>query len=97
MWSAAKQRAKKENLPFNIEVSDIVVPKFCPVLGIELKVSNERNSWASPSLDKTIPELGYVKGNIEVISKRANLLKNNATVEEVEKLLDYMKQKCKNN
>ena len=46
--------------------------------------SNKRLS--SPSLDKVIPSLGYVKGNIWVISYRANTIKNNCTFEEIEKL-----------
>jgi hypothetical protein len=80
----AKRRSKKYNLPFNIDISDIIIPEFCPVLEIKL----ERNYGGSandnsPSLDKIIPYLGYVKGNIRVISHKANTMKNNATEEEL--------------
>jgi len=44
----------------------------------------------SPSLDKLIPELGYVKGNITVMSVRANRIKNDATRQEIELLLHWM-------
>ena len=40
-----------------------------------------------------IPELGYIKGNVWVISNKANRIKNNATLEElrllVKNLEDY--------
>ena len=72
---SARSRAKKYNLPFDITHEDVVVPEFCPYLGIKLVPFSE---WSSPSLDKIIPELGYVKGNIQVISMKANTMKNNA-------------------
>lgn len=80
----AKRRSKVQNLPFNIEINDIIIPKYCPILEIRL----ERNYGGkpksnSPSLDKIIPELGYVKGNIRVISHKANMMKNNATEKEL--------------
>lgn len=77
---SARNRAKKYNLPFNITHEDIIVPEFCPYLGIKLVPFSE---WSSPSLDKIIPELGYVKGNIQVISTKANTMKNNATQDEL--------------
>jgi actin-related protein len=76
----AKQRAKKYGLPFDITYKDIVIPEFCPYLGIKLIPFSE---WSSPSLDKIIPELGYIKGNIQVISTKANTMKNNATQTEL--------------
>ena len=77
---SARNRAKKYKLPFDITHEDIVVPEFCPYLGIKLVPFSE---WSSPSLDKIIPELGYVKGNIQVISTKANTMKNNATQDEL--------------
>jgi len=44
-----------------------------------------------PSVDRIDPTKGYIKGNVEVISWRANHLKNNATVEELEAIVNYMK------
>jgi hypothetical protein len=85
MLSRAKGRAKRKNLPFNLEVEDVVIPAVCPVLGINLESTISAKGIpqdTSPSLDRIIPELGYVKGNVRVISLRANLLKSNATFEE---------------
>lgn len=76
----AKQRAKKYDIPFDITYRDIVIPEYCPYLGIKLVPFSD---WSSPSLDKIVPELGYVKGNIQVISTKANTMKNNATQDEL--------------
>lgn len=88
----ARHRAKTLGLPFNITPDDIVIPTHCPVFGIPLSVQNDRHKDNSPALDRTIPELGYVKGNIEVISQRANVLKRDASVEELEKLVCYLRR-----
>ena len=93
LFYSAKSRSKENNLDFNIEIDDIMVPLVCPVLGIEISTLKEKNN--SPSLDKIIPSLGYIKGNVRVISWRANWIKNNMTAEEVEKLYkDSRKWKC---
>lgn len=83
MLYSAKARAAQKKLAFNIEEKDIDIPRVCPVLGIEL-VNNEgglQNN--SPSLDRIVPELGYIKGNVQVISTLANRMKSNATPEEL--------------
>lgn len=87
----AKQRAKKLGVPFNLIASDIVVPKRCPVFGFILKPGKRGNS-TSPSVDRFKPSRGYVKGNIAVISRRANLLKNDATLLELKKLIAWMEK-----
>ena len=93
MLRAAKGRARREGLPFSLVISDIVIPTYCPVLGIELKLSKRdgpKDSWhSSPSLDKIVPALGYVKGNIVVVSMRANRIKCDATPEELYKVAMY--------
>jgi len=89
IYIATKARAKKYNIPFNLEKIDIIIPTHCPVLGIPLVLfSNEGNT---PSVDRFIPELGYIKGNIHIISDRANTLKNNGKLEEIEKIYFWMK------
>ena len=92
MLARARHRAKKNNLPFNIELSDIVIPETCPLLGIELKSNTDKTSPNNPSLDKIIPELGYVKGNIWVVSLRANKLKNDATLQELQTLVENLQK-----
>jgi hypothetical protein len=87
MHKDAKARAKKRAIPFNIEVSDINVPLCCPLLGVlfthgPTKKKRSPSPFA-PSLDRIRPELGYVKGNVRVISHLANTMKNAATPEQL--------------
>jgi hypothetical protein len=93
LFAAAKRRAKDKGLPFNITRDDIQIPEKCPVLGIRLvRAIDGKRTDASPSVDRTKPELGYVKGNVRVISWRANDLKGNASVEELEAVIAYLKK-----
>ena len=93
MLHAAKAHAKKIGVPFSITVEDFEIPKLCRVLGIPLKRALGKGCWRpnSPSLDRKRGELGYVPGNVAVISFRANRMKNDATLEEVKAVLRYMK------
>jgi hypothetical protein len=79
----AKFRATKQGIPFDLVKEDIKIPKECPVLHIPLVVGVRKSHANSPSLDRIVPSLGYVKGNIHVISHRANQIKSNATPEEL--------------
>lgn len=90
LYLSAKKRAKEKNIPFNIDVSDIIVPKKCPVFGFDLVIGT-KDKQKSPSLDRIIPEKGYVKGNIIVVSLKANTMKSNATIKEIKKLYDFYK------
>lgn len=93
MWRDARYRAKMQDLPFDIEVSDITIPDKCPILGIGLTIGNSKeNRESSASLDKINPKLGYVKGNVQVISSRANTLKSNLDMSTLIKLYSYMKK-----
>lgn len=83
-----KSRAKKAGIAFDIDISDIVIPAICPVLGIALTPHEGRGYHpASPSLDRIKPRLGYTKGNVRVISARANLLKSDASLNELRRVL----------
>jgi hypothetical protein len=84
MFRSAKNRATRENILFDLEVSDIVVPVKCPILNMELKHDNRGNAkYNSPSLDKIDNSKGYIKGNIQVISYKANTMKGDATPKEL--------------
>lgn len=85
----ARSRAKKYGLEFNLEASDIIVPVTCPVLGIAIACSNAGFSDSSPTLDRIDNSLGYVKGNVAVISWRANRIKCDATPEELAAIARY--------
>lgn len=97
IFNSAKQRSKKENIIFTITENDIFIPEYCPILGIKIELDNPILKYNSPSLDRIYPELGYIPENIRVISARANTMKNDATLEELElfckNILNYMNNK----
>jgi hypothetical protein len=84
LWiGAAKQRAKEKGLDFSINEDDVVVPEFCPILGIPLFRIGKKHSDNSPSIDRIDSTKGYIKGNVQVLSHKANILKNSATLSEL--------------
>ena len=86
-----KFRAKKLGLPFDLTVDDIIIPEFCPVLGLKLERNIGIPNHNSPSVDRFDNDKGYTKDNIRIISSRANTLKNDSTIAELEAILNYMK------
>jgi hypothetical protein len=95
LYSAAKRRAKNKGLEFSIKITDIVVPDFCPLLGIPLSKDlpgNRTLGSGSPTLDRKISTLGYTLNNIWVISFKANTMKSNASLEELELLTSNLRR-----
>lgn len=88
MFNSARARARKAKVPFEITKEDIVIPEECPILGIPLVKGKGKVHDASPSLDRKIPSKGYTKENIWVVSYRANMLKSDATSEELKKVIE---------
>jgi hypothetical protein len=83
---SCKQTAKNKDLPFNITSDDVIIPTHYPALGIELKMGTSgllASRDAAPSIDRIVPSKGYVRGNIVVVSFRANRIKTNATADEI--------------
>lgn len=101
LWYSTKNSAKARNLEFNLTVDDIIVPDRCPVFDIPLDTHAESHTGSGinfnknpyrPSVDRIDNTKGYVKGNIQVISWRANSIKKDATVEELQKLYEHMRR-----
>jgi hypothetical protein len=98
LWMKVKSRAKKNGIPFDIEVSDIIIPEYCPVFGIRLEHNRSGKLGpcvTSPSLDRIDPKLGYIKGNVQVISHKANAAKSNLTLAQLEALVEYTRVSMK--
>lgn len=95
LWRAARKRAKEKNIPFDISIEDINIPDICPILKFPLEVGSMSERYNSPSLDRIIPKLGYVKNNIKVISFKANTLKRDGSIEDFEKIIEYIKKSNK--
>lgn len=81
LLKSAQSKASTKGLEINIELSDIVIPEVCPVLGIKLDGAAGRLADGLPSLDRIDSSKGYVKGNVWVISWKANKLKAHNTLE----------------
>ena len=98
LYNNAKRRAKTSGLAFNIGIEDIHIPDYCPILGIKIYKQwglTEQTHIArsnNPSLDRIDSSKGYIKGNVEVISYRANTLKKNGSSLEHQKIADYIKR-----
>jgi len=94
MYQRVKSRAKLNGIPFNLEQGDISIPEVCPVLGIAINANHGRQGYFrdSPSLDRIVPSRGYTKGNVRVISQRANQLKSDATLAELRLVLADMEK-----
>ena len=84
-----KRKSLKYGYEFNLDLEDIVIPDICPILEVPLEMGTKANYEYSPSIDRIDNSKGYVKGNIQIISKKANSMKNCATYEELQKF-------CKN-
>lgn len=84
MLIQSRYRARKAGIEHNLERADIKIPKRCPVIGIPLNFQRKgRMADNSPSLDRIDNDRGYIKGNIVVVSLRANRIKSNATIKEL--------------
>ncbi len=87
---AARARSRKFKLPFSITYLDIPIPEYCPILNIKL-FKNHKTSFNSATVDRIIPNLGYIPGNVIVISCKANQIKNNGTPNEILKVGYFFK------
>ena len=92
MFHNAQHRAKKKGIPFTITINDIIIPETCPLLGITLVSTNDKRDPRNPSLDQKIPGQGYTPDNIWVMSSRANWIKCDASLQELELLVENLKK-----
>ena len=89
-----KSACKAKGVPYDLDVDYLnsIWTGICPVFNTEIiKYSPyAKSSQYTAHLDRINPTLGYTKGNVAFISSRANRLKNNASLEELKLILDYM-------
>ena len=91
--AVAKCRAEKKGIAFDITMDDLVWPEVCPVFKTLLNYNATKPDPSSPSIDRIDPAKGYIKGNVWIISKRANLIKNDATVPELKSLVKALEER----
>ncbi len=97
LYHISKARARRKGTEWDLQITDIIVPCKCPVLGVKLKRNVGCGGSDSATIDRINPRKGYVKNNIAVISALANRIKSNATHEEIEKTFKWLKKYENNN
>ena len=96
VYHQIKKRARKKNVPMEITFKYLksMYPDnmICPVLGIKMESGRKNFHVDSPSVDRIVPEKGYVPGNLIVVSMKANVIKSNATPDEIIKVGKFYKK-----
>ncbi len=90
-FARKKAHATRIGYSWTIEFNDLEWPSHCPILGIELNYYAENREEGSPSFDRLDSSQGYDKGNVLIISWRANRIKNDGTIEDHEKIANFLK------
>lgn len=90
----AKSRAKSLSVAFDLtpEYLESIWTGYCPIRGVELKLDTNRKDEDAAELDRFDPDLEYVQGNVHWMSRKANRLKNNTSIEDLESLLNWMNE-----
>jgi hypothetical protein len=90
-FSRKKENSSRTNHEFTVTFDDIKWNTVCPILGIPLDYLCEGRTEGSVSFDRTDSSKGYVPGNVQIISWRANRIKNDGVLAEFEKIVTYLK------
>ena len=90
LLSECRGRAKEKGIDFSITLDDLVYTGICPILHTPLTVGNGKLSDNSPTIDRLDNSLGYVKGNVWIVSYLANRMKSSATKEQLIKFADFV-------
>lgn len=98
IWS--KSRAKKFGIKFDLNEDDVKalypIDGLCPILRIPLDYGFNHNDF-SPTMDRLIPSVGYVMGNVSIISQKANRMKNDCFDPAIfRRLADWLEEKLNN-
>lgn len=88
LLNVAKKRARSKGLEFSITASDVILHAICPIIGVAITAPG---TWHGPSLDRRDNSLGYVPGNVHLVSKRGNTWKGHRASEDFERALSYLR------
>jgi hypothetical protein len=97
-YSRGKKRGARIGSQYQLKMTFVefldeiggAAPAVCPVLGIPLIIADEARSPNLPTVDRIDNSRPYERGNIAIISRRANVLKNDGTLDEHRKVLAWM-------
>jgi len=95
-FNKKRTKAKQDGYEWTLEFSDVQWSTHCPILGIELDYYAESRKEESPSFDRIDSNKGYEKGNVLIISWRANRIKNDGTPDEHRKIANFLDKRTIN-
>ena len=98
-----RQRAKEFDVPCDVDLQYLIkiFPKDgrCPIFrtkfpwGLDfISETDGMKERTSPSVDRIVPKKGYVKGNVAIISIKANGIKTDATPDEIIKVANWLQK-----
>jgi len=98
-----RRRAAAKNLPLNVDHKYLcaIAPNKCPVFKTPLAWGYGNTDTPgkmtpnSPCLDRIVPELGYVRGNVAWLSNKANMIKSSADEKDLYAVADWLHKKRK--
>ncbi len=96
IYNSLKGSAKRRNIDFSLtmtELNELTFPLTCPILGIPLRYNKGQAQDNSISIDRIDSSRGYEIENIIVVSWRANRLKNNASIKDLELISRFYKER----
>lgn len=88
LWKSCKKNAAVRNLSFEIDYTDIIIPSVCPVF----QTPFVRKTMYAASVDRIDSTKGYIKGNIQVMSRLANFMKSSANKEQLRLFAKWVMQ-----
>ena len=91
-YQAVKSRAKRDGIPFSLEISDFSIPSHCRACDVEFDLESRQPGSRTPSIDRVDNSKGYQKDNVEIICNRCNSIKRDCTIKDLERLIRYMQR-----
>ena len=85
----SKYMANRRGIHFDLEYTDFELPEYCPILGINLEygAGTDGNAPQHATLDRIDNSKGYIPGNVMIVSRLANAMKNAASFEQLEQFI----------
>ena len=87
----ARRRAARNNHTFELTRSDIIIPKYCPILHVQFQIGEGKKHKYSATVDRLDNDKGYTKDNIVVVTNIANTVKNNGSVDDLSRIINFLK------
>ena len=89
----SKYCAKRRGIHFDLKYTDFELPEYCPILGMTLEygAGNDGNAPNHATLDRIDNSKGYIPGNVMIISRLANAMKNESSFDQLQTFITNYK------